>query len=458
MRIGTILTGLFLVLASVVALHAQQTPAGNVGWYNGDCPSGIPGYSNWYTANQRFSRTYDDFVVPSGGWTVTGVFSINAMSVDRVTAAVWEIRTGVSTGNSGTVVASGMSPAAQTLLFTWPDGERMYRVQVDGLRARLAAGTYWLSVAPVVPYGNNSQSFVCGTSGKNAVGTPQGNNSNALFYSLVIPGNNFVDVVKSGGAGISGDFSQGVTIAGGSQSPAVPVISAVVNAASWQGGPVSPGEIVTILGTGVGASTTATMVLDPNGRAATSLGAVQVLIGGIAAPQTYVSSNQINAVVPYEVTANPTVTVVVEGQTSNAIPLTLTAAAPALFTADGSGSGQGAILNLDGSYNGPAHPASRGGYISLFLTGEGKTTSSLTGKITSLASATPLTPQPVLPVTAQIGGQPAYVQFYGEAPNLIAGLMQVNLQIPANVSAGNLPVVISVGTASTPSGVTVAVQ
>jgi uncharacterized protein (TIGR03437 family) len=82
----------------------------------------------------------------------------------------------------------------------------------------------------------------------------------------------------------------------------------------------------------------------------------------------------------------------------------------------------------------------------------------LTGKITSLASATPLTPQPVLPVTAQIGGQPAYVQFYGEAPNLIAGLMQVNLQIPANVSAGNLPVVISVGTASTPSGVTVAVQ
>lgn len=445
------------LLLVVASLHAQQTPAGTVGWYNGDCQSGIPAQANWYTAGQQFSRTFDNFVVPSGGWTVSSIFSNNAMSVSGVTAAVWEIRTGISTGNGGTVVAAGMSPATQTLLFTWPDGENIYRVQVDGLRARLPAGTYWLSVTPVVPASFHTQSYVCASKGTNSVGTPRGNDGNAFFESLAIPGNNFVDVQNSGGAGISGDFSQGVMLSGSAPGPA-PVIASVVSAASWQSGPIAPGELVTILGTGLGSSATSTMVLDPSGRADSSIAAVQVLIGGIAAPETYVGPNQINAVVPYEVTDSPTVTVVVEGQTSNAFPLTLTAAAPALFTANGSGSGQGAILNADGSYNGASKPASRGGYIALFLTGEGKTTAPLTGKITSVASKAPLTPQPVLPVTAQIGGQSATVQFYGEAPNLISGVMQVNVQIPANAAAGNLPLVISVGTANSPSGVTVAVQ
>jgi uncharacterized protein (TIGR03437 family) len=58
----------------------------------------------------------------------------------------------------------------------------------------------------------------------------------------------------------------------------------------------------------------------------------------------------------------------------------------------------------------------------------------------------------------QIGGQPASVAFYGEAPGLISGVMQLNVQIPANAPSGNVPIFVSVGGTSTQSGVTVSVQ
>jgi hypothetical protein len=84
-----------------------------VGWYNGDCQSGIPAQDNWFLSNQQFSRTYDSFVVPGGGWTVAAVFSINSIPLSGITEGVWEIRSGVSAGNGGVVIASGRSPAKE---------------------------------------------------------------------------------------------------------------------------------------------------------------------------------------------------------------------------------------------------------------------------------------------------------------------------------------------------------
>src|SRR5215471_3114472 len=147
MRNNKQLALLFLILAH--ALRAQGLPTGTVGWYNGNCQSGIPGQSAWYSSLQQFGRTYDDFVVPTGGWMIAGVFAHSAMSIAGVTEAVWEIRSGVSVGNGGIVVASGRGAATQTLMFTYPDGEKVYRIQVDGLSVQLAAGTYWLSVSPI---------------------------------------------------------------------------------------------------------------------------------------------------------------------------------------------------------------------------------------------------------------------------------------------------------------------
>jgi uncharacterized protein (TIGR03437 family) len=67
----------------------------------------------------------------------------------------------------------------------------------------------------------------------------------------------------------------------------------------------------------------------------------------------YAGRTQVSAVVPYEIAsvANPSVRITYEGQTSDAYPLSLAAAAPGLFSQNASGGGQGAILNQDNSPN-----------------------------------------------------------------------------------------------------------
>jgi uncharacterized protein (TIGR03437 family) len=78
--------------------------------------------------------------------------------------------------------------------------------------------------------------------------------------------------------------------------------------------------------------------------------------------------------------------------------------------------------------------------------------------VTTVSETPPLTPAPLLAVTAQVGGKPANVSFYGEAPFLVSGVMQLNLDIPPDSPSGNVPVQISVGGASTQTGVTISVQ
>ena len=178
-----------------------------------------------------------------------------------------------------------------------------------------------------------------------------------------------------------------------------PVIGAVVSAANYQAGPIAPGEIITIGGSGLGPAAGATLALDQSGNVATSLGGVQVSIGGRLAPLTYVSATQINCVVPYEWynSTVPYVQVAYQGQVSALFPVTGTSAVPALFTADGSGSGVPAAFNQDGSYLNSAHPAPKGSVVTLFLTGEGMTGSPVTGVVTAVADAPPLTPSPDAP-------------------------------------------------------------
>lgn len=192
----------------------REEPRAVLGWYNGDWQSGIPGLANWYRANHEYSRVYDDFVVPEGGWTVVGVFSDNRTDFDGVTKASWEIRNGMSPERGGKVVASGVSSASQTVIpgnGPFPRDPLIgYRIQVDGLRVPLAPGTYWLSVAPL----GDGVSFVSATRGRNAVGNPGGNNGMALFDSSVRDRRfERAETVSGGGQlGFGNDFSQGVLI------------------------------------------------------------------------------------------------------------------------------------------------------------------------------------------------------------------------------------------------------
>ena len=242
----------------------------------------------------------------------------------------------------------------------------------------------------------------------------------------------------------------------------LPPIKSVVNAASYIGGAVSPGEMVTIFGTGIGPATAAGATTDPaTGKLATTIGGVQVLFNGTPAPMIYASSTQVSAVVPYEMAliSNPSVWITYAGQISNAYPLTVAATAPGLFAQNASGSGPGAILNQDNSLNGPSHPAAKGSIVQMFMTGEGQTTPlGITGKITGVTLPPPqVTPAPVQPILVSTGGQALYT-YAGEAPGMVAGVMQLNVQIPAGVPSGPLEVLVSIGGVSSQKGITVSVQ
>jgi uncharacterized protein (TIGR03437 family) len=242
-----------------------------------------------------------------------------------------------------------------------------------------------------------------------------------------------------------------------------PTIISMVNAASYIGGPISPGELVTIFGSGVGPAAAAYANTDPStGKLASTIGGVQVLFSGVAAPMVYASSTQVSAVVPYEMAsfANPTVSISYAGQTSNADQVTLAVTAPGLFAQNSSGSGPGAILNQDNSLNGPAHPAAKGSVVQVFMTGEGQTTpQGITGAITSGTLPPPqVTPAPSQAIQVLIGGQPALYTYAGEAPGMVAGVMQLNVQIPANAPSGALLIQVSVGGNMSQSGITVTVQ
>jgi uncharacterized protein (TIGR03437 family) len=243
----------------------------------------------------------------------------------------------------------------------------------------------------------------------------------------------------------------------------LPTIKGVTNAASYATGAVSPGELVTIFGTAIGPATAAAATTDPaTGKLATTIGGVQVLFNGTAAPMIYASSTQVSAVVPYEVApvANPSVWIKCAGETSNAYQLTTTTTVPGLFTQNASGSGPGAILNQDYSVNGPNNATAKGSIVMVYLTGEGLTSPpGVTGAITTASLPPPqVTPMPLLAVGVTINGASVPYEYAGEAPGLVAGMMQLNVQIPATAPSGNLPITVSIGGNTSQKGVTVSVQ
>ena len=234
-------------------------------------------------------------------------------------------------------------------------------------------------------------------------------------------------------------------------------LSKILNAASYTGTAISPGEILYLGGTGIGPTAPASFSLTSSNTVPTTVGATQVLFDGLPAPVLYASSGQVNAIVPYEVAGKPSTSIQVayQGTLSNAIVMQLAGAVPGIFTANASGTGPGAILNQNFSVNSPSNPAAKGSIVQIFGTGEGQTSPpGMTGSVNGSILRTPQQQ----PVTATVGGQPATVQYAGSAPGLIAGVFQVNVTIPPNAPSGNVPVVITFGASSTQAGVTVAVQ
>jgi uncharacterized protein (TIGR03437 family) len=85
----------------------------------------------------------------------------------------------------------------------------------------------------------------------------------------------------------------------------------VLNAASYLGGGVAPGEIVTILGSAMGPADLASLQVTRAGVPVTLAG-VRILFDGQPAPLIYVSDRKSSAIVPYDVAGKATVDIQVE--------------------------------------------------------------------------------------------------------------------------------------------------
>jgi len=106
--------------------------------------------------------------------------------------------------------------------------------------------------------------------------------------------------------------------------------------------------------------------------------------------------------------------------------------------------------------NSPANPATRGDMVSVFLTGAGAYDTHVADGMPGPLE--PPYPTPVLGIAASISQPsvstnllwPVEVLFAGQAPGLIAGVVQVNLRIPSTAYPGKIGVVIHVGDYATP--------
>jgi uncharacterized protein (TIGR03437 family) len=213
----------------------------------------------------------------------------------------------------------------------------------------------------------------------------------------------------------------------------------VVNAAGGEPGVIASGSIISIYGSGLAQS-----VMSASGfPLPSSLEGASVTIGGLTAPMFYASPVQINAQVPYQVTAGNTMVIFKSGGGIGTIGATVQNVEPGLFV---SANGQAAALNQDGSANSSANAAAVGSVVSLFLTGLGAVDHAVaTG---TAASANPLS-HVTGKVSATIGGVSAPVTFAGLAPGFV-GLYQVNVRVP-QAGAGNQSVVVSVNSVSSNS-------
>ena len=127
------------------------------------------------------------------------------------------------------------------------------------------------------------------------------------------------------------------------------------------------------------------------------------------------------------------------GAQSAPLTVPLSVAAPGIFTLNGSGKGQGAVLNQDYLVNGPANPAARGSVVIIYATGIGATSPCVDGQIYESNF-----PQSTLPVVVGIGNIGAQVLYAGQAPFLVSGVAQINVVVPNDAPVGVVPLSFAV--------------
>ena len=197
-----------------------------------------------------------------------------------------------------------------------------------------------------------------------AAAVPDGNGNILLAGNTLTAGSLFI------GGDTGASFIVGNLIVANKISlPAAPAVrlDSVQNYASHLAYGLAPGEPITAVGAGFDSG-------------------AQIVLDGTPLATVSSTATSIVALVPDSAAMSGAHTVQVSSNVtlSNSLFVPAAAAAPAIFSVDGSGEGQGYILNSDGTLNSAANPAAPGSAITIFATGQGQFSTSSGYLVTSL--------------------------------------------------------------------------
>jgi uncharacterized protein (TIGR03437 family) len=219
--------------------------------------------------------------------------------------------------------------------------------------------------------------------------------------------------------------------------PTAPVITGVVNGASFQTGGIAQNTYITIQGTNLSTATNTWNSSIVGGQLPTSLSGVTVTFSAVPGYISYVSPTQINVLAP-TLSGATSVQVNNNGATSSGMTVGAASVSPAFFELSGN---QAIATRLDYTYaaaNGTipglaTTPAKPGDVLILWGTGFGATNpATLPGSVTPSDQTYSASD----PVTVTINGAQANVYSVALTPGL-AGVYQVAIQVPQTLANGN---------------------
>jgi uncharacterized protein (TIGR03437 family) len=223
----------------------------------------------------------------------------------------------------------------------------------------------------------------------------------------------------------------------------------VVNAGGLTAGPIAPRELVEVDGTGLGpAARTSCGAAFP---LPASCGGTSALVNGKAAPMVSASATQITFEAPVDLSGSSAtlqVTTQSNGQTlqSAVVTVPVAAIAPGVFTVTQDNLTTGEFVRTTGgSVILASNPALPGDVLTVYGTGFGQT-----NPVGTSGSIAPAGAQFLAPVAITVAGLAANIIAAGPSSSGPA-LDQVNFTVPLAITAGNLPVVVTVGGKAAPS-------
>lgn len=227
-------------------------------------------------------------------------------------------------------------------------------------------------------------------------------------------------------------------------SVAPPRIDRIVNAADYSQS-LAPGSLVSLVGANLSPvnQASATMPLP------TALGESCLTVNGVPVPMLFVSGEQINAQLPYQVDGNVTLILRTPGGVSDNFNLTVLPAAPSIFRSASNGVENQLPTVIRARNNDVvtvSNPIHFDDVVVIYLNGMGNTTPAVEAGFPAGSSPTPA---PVIAPSVRLGGVDLGIEFSGLAPGQV-GIYQVNVRVPRNVPTGfDVPLTVSQGGQST---------